>query len=182
MMICLRCKIPKEDDQFSWRSKIQQIKNNECKECINKYATIYREKNKDKIRFTNKRYSIEHKYELAEHKKELYRNNREYYLQRRKEYYQNNIEKNRRAAREYSRQENIKKKQIINNKQKSLKLKIEVYNAYGGAFCICCNESEIKFLTIDHINGCKPGQRKAEGTGTVFYRFLIKNNFPSGYQ
>lgn len=63
-----------------------------------------------------------------------------------------------------------------------------VLEAYGGK-CACCGESEQAFLCIDHIenNGAvhrlEIGQGKRKiGSGSVIYRWLVKNNFPQGFQ
>jgi hypothetical protein len=48
---------------------------------------------------------------------------------------------------------------------------------YGGA-CCCCGETTPEFLVIDHT-GCKRGNPATRhGCGVVFYRWLIKNNYP----
>lgn len=49
-----------------------------------------------------------------------------------------------------------------------------------GAECACCKENNLVFLTIDHIAGNGAKRRKIEGNHV--YRYLINNNFPSGYQ
>ena len=59
--------------------------------------------------------------------------------------------------------------------------KINVINHYGGK-CKCCGETRIEFLTIDHIFGNGNKHRKKVGGGSVFYRWLIKNNLPVGYR
>ena len=58
-----------------------------------------------------------------------------------------------------------------------------VFAAYGGYVCVCCGETEPKFLTLDHINndGGKfrketLGTRTAAGYHT--YRWLLKNGCP----
>ncbi len=64
------------------------------------------------------------------------------------------------------------------------KLKDAVYDAYGYQ-CACCGEAEEMFLTIDHINNDGAEHRRSTGIktgGTRFYRWLIKNNFPEGFQ
>ena len=57
--------------------------------------------------------------------------------------------------------------------------------------CNCCGENQfLVFLTIDHIKGWKnynePDLSKRKGAkrlgGKELYRYLQKNNFPSGYQ
>ena len=61
----------------------------------------------------------------------------------------------------------------------------EVYGAYGGYRCNCCNETERMFLSIDHIDNDGAEERKSgkySGGGSAFYNWLRKNNFPPGYQ
>lgn len=61
-------------------------------------------------------------------------------------------------------------------------LKKKVIDGYGGK-CQCeggCPESNISFLTIDHINNDGNEKRKAGShrNGADFFRWIIKNNFP----
>lgn len=62
--------------------------------------------------------------------------------------------------------------------------KLYVFNQYGGSICACCGETNIAFLTIDHIAGGGSKHRKEENitAGSAFYGWLKKNNFPKGYQ
>lgn len=62
------------------------------------------------------------------------------------------------------------------------KLKLQVMQGYSGipAKCYCCGETEIKFLTIDHMNGKGIKHRKSIGGGEMFYKWIIANNFPPG--
>lgn len=59
-----------------------------------------------------------------------------------------------------------------------LRAKQDVVAGYGGA-CVCCGETEIRFLTIDHIDkdGKKERAEKFKNSH-VLYRWLIKNGFP----
>lgn len=60
--------------------------------------------------------------------------------------------------------------------------KESVINGYGGK-CACCGETLQKFLTIDHKNNDGAAHRKQLGSGgAAIYRWIIKNNFPSGFQ
>jgi len=61
--------------------------------------------------------------------------------------------------------------------------KRQIMTAYGG-HCTCCGETEIAFLAIDHIDGDGAARRKngEHGQGHKFYRWLIANGFPSGFQ
>jgi hypothetical protein len=64
------------------------------------------------------------------------------------------------------------------------KRKLEVIQAYGGK-CSCCGESNIVFLTIDHIagNGSKHLTPKGKRyMGNQLYNWLKQNNYPKGFQ
>lgn len=65
-----------------------------------------------------------------------------------------------------------------------LKLRLLVLGHYsnGTMVCACCNETEVCFLSIDHINGGGCAHRKAIGGGGSTYAWLKKNKFPSGFQ
>lgn len=56
-----------------------------------------------------------------------------------------------------------------------------VINHYGGK-CFCCGLDIIQFLTIDHINNNGRAERNKHGSGSEFYSWLIRNNFPTGYR
>lgn len=65
------------------------------------------------------------------------------------------------------------------------KLRSDVFNAYGGCMCICCGESILDFLTIDHINNDGNEERRrlkmsmtSNPTGDRFYGWLKKQGFP----
>ena len=58
--------------------------------------------------------------------------------------------------------------------------KNQVLEHYGRK-CVCCGETEEKFLTIDHINNDGLEHRKelgGTGSGSIIISWLIKNNFP----
>jgi len=66
------------------------------------------------------------------------------------------------------------------------KLKLKVVEHYSNATMECagCGISDIRVLSIDHINGKGNLQRRKIGvrSGHMFWSWLIKNNFPPGYQ
>jgi hypothetical protein len=71
------------------------------------------------------------------------------------------------------------------HQKRNPQIKIEVFTHYsnGTPKCACCGETEIRFLTIDHINGGGNKQRKQLGlSGSGIYKWLIRNGFPEGYQ
>jgi hypothetical protein len=56
-----------------------------------------------------------------------------------------------------------------------------ILKAYGGA-CACCGETEPAFLAVDHKDGGGKQHVKALGGATAFYRWLVAESFPSGFQ
>lgn len=113
--------------------------------------------------------------------------NREHY-QRYKKYYGEYYQTHKEKIKKYkeSRKEELKKysieykyknkKRIRAKRQKKRKLVIEHY----GGKCVCCGEKRIEFLAIDHINNDGNEHRK-KLTTKIFY-WLIKNNYPDGFQ
>jgi hypothetical protein len=56
----------------------------------------------------------------------------------------------------------------------------EIVFSHYGAKCVCCGESEERFLAIDHIGGGGAAHRRSLGLlgGFHFYKWIIKNDFP----
>ncbi len=52
----------------------------------------------------------------------------------------------------------------------------------GKLACVKCGESRLACLSIDHINAIGAKGRRGIIGGTNFYAWLIKNNYPLGYQ
>lgn len=61
------------------------------------------------------------------------------------------------------------------------KLKDEVIGHYGGK-CACCGETEMAFLTIDHINNDGASHRRSLGVLAINYRWYKKSGYPDGFQ
>jgi hypothetical protein len=71
------------------------------------------------------------------------------------------------------------------NKRYNQKLRHTVLVHYSGGLptCSCCGEKHEEFLSIDHINGDGADHRRMGiKSGYATYRWLIKNNFPPGFQ
>lgn len=98
-----------------------------------------------------------------------------------KKTYHNNLEKYRnRSLKNFKKN---REKYIKNNKERERKVKERIFNYYGGYKCACCGETIKKFLTIDHINGGgTKHRRETKGGGRTTYRWILKNNFPIGFQ
>lgn len=69
-----------------------------------------------------------------------------------------------------------------NLKEKRQQEKLITFEKYGGPQCACCGDNFLPFLTMDHINGDGATHRKQKITGVFLYRWLRKNNYPSGFQ
>lgn len=64
------------------------------------------------------------------------------------------------------------------------RLRMAVLSHYsGGAMrCACCAESELAFLTIDHIVPIRRQNRDSRHGGTALYSRLRSQGFPDGFQ
>ena len=56
-----------------------------------------------------------------------------------------------------------------------------MYYGNGKLACVCCGESRLKFLTIDHINNDGNIHRKKNGTSLIAYWLKI-HKYPEGFQ
>lgn len=65
-------------------------------------------------------------------------------------------------------------------KQTRERHRAKVYAAYGDK-CVCCGESEVLFLSIDHVNNDGKVERKTKPQGSLYSR-LIRAKFPKIYQ
>lgn len=75
---------------------------------------------------------------------------------------------------------NCRTKHNAGTKRRWAVVKNEVFESYGGYKCVCCNEKEKTFLSIDHINS--DGAKHRKEIGSTLYHWLMKNKFPSGFQ
>lgn len=77
----------------------------------------------------------------------------------------------------------LKYRKMQNEYHSRRRLKILTHYSNGIPKCACCGEREIKFLSIDHIDGggLKQGREMGFGRGGLS-NWIIKNNFPKGFQ
>lgn len=75
--------------------------------------------------------------------------------------------------------ESLRKLNKVYKKKYDDKLKELVFKHYGKK-CACCGESNLAFLSIDHIKGKGTIHRKS--IKVKINNWLIKNNFPKGFQ
>jgi len=114
---------------------------------------------------------------------------REYYLKNREKIIEDSrvwASKNKEKKREYGKRYREKHRELVNQRQRKylVRLRMKVLNHYSTPLpkCACCGESILEFLTIDHINNDGAKHRKKIGGSHSIYRWLVKNNFPEGFQ
>ncbi len=80
---------------------------------------------------------------------------------------------------------NNKDKMSIYKRNSKIRLQLLVFNHYTNnnirCQCIGCSETNIGFLTIDHINNDGAKHRKAIGSLNL-YSWIKQNNYPPGFQ
>jgi hypothetical protein len=57
------------------------------------------------------------------------------------------------------------------------KLREEAFDHYGKR-CVCCGESDVRFLTMDHVDGRGKGERYKKN----LYQMLRNKGYPKGFQ
>ena len=121
--------------------------------------------------------------------------NREKFNQRMRDWREANRDKDREHKREHRNRKiangtpeevaALRAAESAKTKRNQDRCRDEVYSAYGGYRCNCCNETERMFLSIDHVNNDGAKERRSgkySGGGSAFYNWLRKNDFPKGYQ
>ena len=90
----------------------------------------------------------------------------------------------KRTPNEYYHSEEHHKVALENAQRCHYKLKLNViaYYSQGNMACSRCGFADIRALSVDHINGGGTKHRSEVGEGRAFWRWLVKNNYPEGYQ
>ena len=135
--------------------------NEEEKQNYRDYQKEWRFKNRERLRLKSReklrRLSPEEKERRHERRREFYWKNRD----------------------------EIRKKERVRERRTLRNLRITVLNHYGNnnPKCVCCGENNIEFLTIDHIHGKgREMERRLKESGWILYKWLIKMNYPKGFQ
>lgn len=66
------------------------------------------------------------------------------------------------------------------NMRQRVRYKYEALAVYGGPVCVCCGETDVAFLTLDHIDGGGLDHRRRIGVvgGMSFYFWLQQHGYP----
>lgn len=145
-------------------------KQNLCRKC---YSKEYRTNNKDRINKLQQDYKAKDPQRWIQYSKDWSVANKDLIrISHHKSYY-NNLEERRLYT-------------LIHNKNRRLRVKQIVIAHYSKNLneCNCCRENIFEFLTLDHIHGGGNAHRRELKlkAGVQFNNWLIKNNFPEGYQ
>lgn len=127
-----------------------------------------------------RKYYHGHKAECKERMKDWREKNPERHKELAEKWRRLNPEKVRESSRKSARKWRQKHPDYASEKALERRLKCLIH--YGGnpPKCNYCGESHIEFLTIDHIHG--GGKKHRRRISGHIYRWLIKNNFPEGFQ
>jgi len=132
------------------------------------YWPEYYKNNKGKIYEYQKGYHEEHKEESVEYQHQWYLDNREEVLKRNK---QHNIDK----ADEISKQKS--------NRNQGWRVEVLTHYGNGKLACVKCGFSDIRGLSLDHIDGKGSIERERIGDrGVNLYGYLKNHGYPEWYQ
>ena len=93
-----------------------------------------------------------------------------------RDYRLRNIEQHRNRARVYHNT-------IAKQRFEDIKIQVMTHYSRGRPECACCGENfHIDFLALDHIKPRKEMGHKSSFTGIKIYRWIIKNDYPDGFQ
>lgn len=136
-----------------------------CPECLLKYQQEYAKKDKER----HAQYSRNYRARMGEEYRQKMQRRRGELL----------------ARMTPEQQAEFRRKECEKSARISATVREQVFAAYGGYQCACCGETERLFLSIDHVAN-DGGEMRRNGThgtsGTAFYQWLKKNNFPDGFQ
>jgi len=122
-------------------------------------------------------------YKTKEDRKKNYDKKKDEINKKRREYGKRpEVSRRKRQVEKRWREKNLDKVKIWNKKFKKIyvkKIKDKVFDNYGRT-CVCCGEDIKEFLTIDHIDG--NGTKHRKKINNNLYIWLVKNNFPKGFQ
>jgi len=78
-------------------------------------------------------------------------------------------------------QKGSRERRNATKRARRLAVKVETLAHYGGV-CACCDETGVRFLTFDHIDGGGKQHRRAEMGSTPLALWLRRNGYPEGFQ
>lgn len=125
-----------------------------------------------------KEYGIKHKpsHRIANRK---YKSNNRHKLRADSILYYENLKINDPEKFQRRSEDNKKRSKL---RRQTHRLIVLQHYSQGTMKCSCCGETNIPFLTIDHLNGGGRQHRISLGIfGSALYSWLIENEFPEGF-
>lgn len=162
--VCTRCKSALPLEKFSKNRKASSGYAVWCKPCMAEYQKAYRAKTADQQRAQQAEYRAANRDKIRASKRAAYHANIEENRNRNRAYYVENADRKRSQQRD-----------------RSAARKARVIAEYGGK-CACCGEVTLAFLTMDHIANNGAEHRREIGGSRSIYWWLIKHEFPDGFQ
>lgn len=147
------------------------------------YHKEYYKKNRERSLSTSKKWQLENQEYVREYRKKYWQKRKAELSEYFKQYYQDNKE----WMIEYAKEWYKGKRNHVSmyRKERNLKIKLNTLTHYGNGKCACvkCGENRLACLSLDHIDGNGAEHRREIGrTAIALYFWLIKNDFPEGYQ
>jgi hypothetical protein len=143
------------------------------------------EEHKEQMREYFKRYRDEHKEHRCNYNKQYRAEHIEQEKQYSKQYRDNHREQIKQRMKRYCQKPEVKKQRNESVRKYQIKIKKIIVNHYtkGKMKCELCPEDTWEIFELHHpeLNGKKDRENVNGATGTKFYRWVIKNNFPKGY-
>lgn len=166
---CGKCGEVKPLDEFHRDARAKDGRRNDCKVCNRSRARSYGNAHREERRQRSAQWRADNSEYVRQRRREKYVANPEVTKERNRVRYETNRELYRERNRQYRKE-----------------VRDQVFEHYGRG-CVCCGATDN--LTIDHVDGGGTAHRLevlgfAQGkvAGWVFYRWLIKNDFPEGFQ
>ena len=66
----------------------------------------------------------------------------------------------------------------VKHRARCARIKLDLFNHYGGAVCCGCGETELAVLQLDHIDGGGNKHAKTIGGRSKMYKWVKDNNYP----
>lgn len=147
----------------------------------NAKAKEYRLKNYEHYKELRRSYWHKNKEEINLKRRE-HRKSDPIHRQKQIESNRKSYQKNKAKRVEYYRAHRDVKNAYQRENNKKLRLEILNYYSNGNIKCNCCGESELHFLSLDHINNDGYTHRKTVGFARQLYMWIKRNNFPPIFQ
>lgn len=86
-------------------------------------------------------------------------------------------------SRDYYRKNPLARREYSKKRRDNIRFEaLKYYSKNEIPICACCKETEIRFLSFDHINNDGSKQRKKMKSNEVIGEWLRRNNYPDGIQ